>query len=406
MRPLFSRLWLAFRSQSQFVLERRQTTRLYRPGWRGFCMRSSSICVGIGLLAILSLPMKPAVASVIAVSAGDVTKGDSNGCSLIDAITAANQSTTTNMTVAGCVPIGTPNGGDGGTYTTGTVIKLAAGTYTLTQVNNSWYGANGLPAIATDITIVGDPDGSVIERSTAAGTPTFRFFFVGGGQPLAGYNPPAGAPANDLGGGAAGMGGAIYNQGVLLLKGATLADNQALGGEGGGGGLSGGGGLYTAAAGSAGGSGGIAGSGGAGVLTGAGGNGGIGGGGGLSLGYGVGGTGGYGGGGGGGGGSAGAGGDGGFGGGGGGSLTPDSAGAGGFGGGAGLSSLGGGGAALGGAIFNEGGTVNLLNSTLSGNSARGGTSYYDGAGYGAALFNLNGTITIRYSTLANNSVDG
>ena len=58
------------------------------------------------------------------------------------------------------------------------VVQLGAGcTYTLTAVNNNWYGPNGLPAIASNITI--DGDGATIARSRASGTPTFRFFFVG-----------------------------------------------------------------------------------------------------------------------------------------------------------------------------------------------------------------------------------
>jgi hypothetical protein len=65
---------------------------------------------------------------------------------------------------------------------------------------------------------------------------------------------------------------------------------------------------------------------------------------------------------------------------------------------------GGGGAALGGGIFNHSGSVTIQNSTLSGNSASGGDGGYGGSGFGAALFNLNGTVTILGSSMTGNIV--
>jgi hypothetical protein len=125
-----------------------------------------------------------------------------------------------------------------------------------------------------------------------------------------------------------------------------------------------------------------------------GGGGGFGGGGGAAAGGGGGGGGGIGGGGGGGYGGGG----GGFGGGGG-----ANAGVHGFGGG----DAGNGGNGLGGAIFNFAGTVNLLNATLTGNSASGGNgdpgAGTGGDGLGGAIFNLNGTVNVSFSTLAFNS---
>ncbi|MBE9229288.1 putative Ig domain-containing protein, partial [Phormidium sp. LEGE 05292] len=64
---------------------------------------------------------------------------------------------------------------------------------------------------------------------------------------------------------------------------------------------------------------------------------------------------------------------------------------------------GGGGAGMGGAIFNHNGNVTLTNSTLSGNTAAGGSGANGGSGFGAALFNLNGNVTINNSTLAFNT---
>lgn len=59
---------------------------------------------------------------------------------------------------------------------TASTISLGTGcTYMLTAANNNWYGPNGLPAIAKDITIEGN--GATIGRSPTA--PKFRLFFVG-----------------------------------------------------------------------------------------------------------------------------------------------------------------------------------------------------------------------------------
>ena len=64
---------------------------------------------------------------------------------------------------------------------------------------------------------------------------------------------------------------------------------------------------------------------------------------------------------------------------------------------------GGGGAGLGGAIFNLYGTVNAADSTFSGNSAKGGAGCNNGSGYGGAIFNLDGTVSLQGVTVAANS---
>ena len=228
------------------------------------------------------------------------------------------------------------------------------------------------------------------------------------------------------GGGGAGLGGAIFNRGALTVDASTLTGNQAIGGDGGNAGsvplptfpgwyfaVGGGGGgldgvMPTSAAG--------------GGPNGGNGNsdtGGYGGGGGGAVydGSGAGGIGGFGGGGGGG-----AyrdidaydkSGNGGFGGGGGAGVNSFKiayGGNGGFGGGDGCPSssgggLGGGGGGLGGAIFSDGGSVNLTNSTLVGNSAQGGNGCGVGAGVGGGLFSRNGCLTVRNSTLSGNLTD-
>jgi len=146
----------------------------------------------------------------------------------------------------------------------------------------------------------------------------------------------------------------------------------------------------------------------------------------------------YGGGGGGGADATGSGGDGGFGGGGGGGAGEDcilnpgaSGGNGGFGGGGGSgweclliggpgkggtfagradTSHGGGGGALGGAIFNDGGGIRILNSTFTRNSVyrgnSGGGKADNGADAGGAIFSLNGHTTINNATISGNHSTG
>jgi hypothetical protein len=55
-------------------------------------------------------------------------------------------------------------------------------------------------------------------------------------------------------------------------------------------------------------------------------------------------------------------------------------------------------------VFNQGGTVTIANSTLTGNTAEGGTGTKAGSGYGGGLFNLNGTVTLTNATFAANIV--
>src|SRR5262249_51085220 len=142
-------------------------------------------------------------------------------------------------------------------HTPGPVVLIlpASTVYELAQPDNpttnalagredqNWYGPNGLPAIDNDITIQGN--GSLIQRSAAPGTPSFRLFYVSGGLPgelplgrltlenltLQGGRAKGGN-ASSGGGGGLGAGGAIFNQGTLILNGVTLAGNEALGGDG------------------------------------------------------------------------------------------------------------------------------------------------------------------------------
>jgi hypothetical protein len=61
---------------------------------------------------------------------------------------------------------------------------------------------------------------------------------------------------------------------------------------------------------------------------------------------------------------------------------------------------------LGGAVFNHGGSLAVINATLTANEARGGNSLNGraGSGLGGAIFNLNGSVSLTFSTLARNLV--
>ena len=277
------------------------------------------------------------------------------------------------------------------------------------------------------LTILGS--GQTITRASTA--VAFRFFFVEatGSLTLSNLSLSNGLALGFAGsGGAAGLGGAIYNRGALTVQGVTFTGDAASGGSGGasygGGGLGSGpsasvnqGGNPNAAVGGFGSGGyggesfGVAGMPIGPIVGGAGGNGGFGGGGGKggTGGAGLSGPG-----------PGGSGGAGGFGGGGGagglsslgylfmGQSPPNGAGgAGGFGGGAGP----GGGAGMGGAIFSEQGSVTITNSTLTANSAVGGSGGFGpngggggGSGFGGAVFILSGTLTLSGSTFSGNTV--
>ncbi|WP_165371498.1 hypothetical protein [Pseudolysobacter antarcticus] len=382
---------------------------------------------------------------------------------------------------------------------------------TLDGPDNWWYGPNGLPPIYSNIVIDGG-SGVTIQRINLSSNTSnpFRLMYVAGKfhNLVDGKTPPVGAPAytqgnltlrhitlqnglaqggdTRLGGGGAGLGGAIYSQGLLTLDQSVVTQNQALGGASGrtdgsyasadsGGGLGGagssfsGGGMRYAGLNADGGGflsqqprveggqayldatgGGLGGSsrfGGNGAngsqpktvvcSTFASGGGFIssatatnrGDGGGYSSKC-TGGGGGFGGGGGGypyftanlgGGGGVGGGGalysDGGYGGGGG------LAAYGGFGGGSGVNigawgfaggsgdpsflSRGGGGAGLGGGVFNHTGTLTAKNgSSINTNLAVGGSGYGGGGGYGGGVFNLDGQVLIDASTITGNTVTG
>jgi uncharacterized repeat protein (TIGR01451 family) len=105
------------------------------------------------------------VNSTLQVVAPTAPSGNNDGmCSLSEAIVAAN----TNSAVDACTA-----GQSGGTDT----IMLPAGTYTLSQVDNTADGPSGLPFVNFPILIQGAGAATtILERSTAGGTPAMRAF--------------------------------------------------------------------------------------------------------------------------------------------------------------------------------------------------------------------------------------
>jgi hypothetical protein len=138
-----------------------------------------------------------------------------------------------------------------------TINLVGCATYTLSTPDNFEYGPNGLPPIASTITIEGN--GGTIQRDPAA--PKMRLFYVSGGLSF-NADTSAGLPAGNLtlhnltlkgglakggdsgvGGGGMGAGGAVFNQGTLALNAVTLTGNTAKGGSSSVVGSSGGGGI-------------------------------------------------------------------------------------------------------------------------------------------------------------------
>jgi hypothetical protein len=124
-------------------------------------------------------------------------------------------------------------------------ITLSPGTkFTLTAVDNTTDGATGLPVIAANDTLTITGNGDTIERSTVAATPAFRLLDVAAGASLT-LNNLTLQGGLAFGDGVSAEGGAIYNQGTLLLNGVTVQNNTAEGYSGIAGGFASGGGIYS-----------------------------------------------------------------------------------------------------------------------------------------------------------------
>ena len=302
-----------------------------------------------------------------------------------------------------------------GCFTIGPSACDSGGGTLSTEFGPSAFFITGGKTLTIDATQNGLVRGIALSAANSVGCAPgacFRLFDVDSGSSLnlLGLTLQGGVAfggISDQGGGALGAGGAIFNQGSLTITRCTLRNNSAQGpstqgfGIGGGGvgsnpdnlgngGGPNGGAVYLLVGDSGyGGYGGFGGGGGVGGSTGGGGVGGFGGGGGPSS-YAA----------------STSGGPGGFGGGGGGAETNGYGGPGGFGGGHAYGLNGAPGAGMGGAIFNDAGTVTLINSTLSANTAQGGagSNSSNASAYGGAIFNYMGSLTLDFVTVDDNTV--
>jgi hypothetical protein len=179
-------------------------------------------CIQLALIMLSLLAMLPISAAQNTTITVTTTMPGMNAdgqCSLAEALTNANADA---ATAADC-PAG--SGAD--------VIMLTTGaTYTLTAVDNTTDGANGLPSITSDITIMGK--GATIQRSTADGTPEFRIFHVAAKGALRLHELTV---ANGVARGqdgeipTLGAGGGIYSRGTMTAENSIVRDNIAAGGN-------------------------------------------------------------------------------------------------------------------------------------------------------------------------------
>jgi len=212
----------------RFIAVHRRFARLPRKARRALQRQSRRSLAGLALWCALG-QIPAALAAQIDVGVG---------CTLVDAITAANRDTPT----GGC-----PAGGGADT-----LILPAGSNQTLTSVDNDTYGPTGLPLITSAIVI--DGNRSTIGRVPA--TPEFRVLAIGSSGDLSlrettvtGGVIPAGSP-NENGGGIANYGtlaliagtvsgnsaynegGGVHSPGVSTLTHSTVSDNTAIVGGG------------------------------------------------------------------------------------------------------------------------------------------------------------------------------
>lgn len=155
-----------------------------------------------GLALLMALGQAPALAATINVG---------GTCTLVRAIVAANNDST-----AG----GKCRKGSGAD----TVVLPKGSTQTLTAVNNTNYGATGLPTIRTPITLAGN--GSTIRRANTV--PAFRIFSVAktGSLTLQKTIVTGGTSAGSKFGGG---GGLLNYGGTLNLNSSTVSGNIGCG---------------------------------------------------------------------------------------------------------------------------------------------------------------------------------
>ncbi len=184
----------------RFIAYHRRFARLPRKARRALQRQSRRSLAGLALWCALG--------QIPAALAAQIDVG--GGCTLVDAITAANRDTPT----GGC-----PAGGGADT-----LILPAGSNQTPSSVDNDTYGPTGLPLITSAIVI--DGNGSTIGRVPA--TPDFRILAIGSGGDLTLQETTVtgGVAPNENGGG-------IINYGTLALTACTVSHNFAYNGGGG-----------------------------------------------------------------------------------------------------------------------------------------------------------------------------
>jgi predicted outer membrane repeat protein len=103
-----------------------------------------------------------------------------------------------------------------------TITLAPKTTFTLTTVNNTTDGGNGLPVIAANNNLTIDGNSDTIQRKSSS--PAFRIFDVAGRGSLALANLTL---QNGTIASPGGSGGCIFNSGTLSVSGCTLSGNSA-----------------------------------------------------------------------------------------------------------------------------------------------------------------------------------
>ncbi len=156
--------------------------------------------------------LRPLAAAITLALSGPIDAAnivvDGTNCTLADALRSANS----DSAVGGC---GAGRGAD--------TLSLTAAAYTLAGVDNAEQGPNGLPVVASELTVEGDPDGdgqgAVIERAAGEATPAFRLLAVAETGTLTLHRVGLRNGHSDLGGG-------LYNSGNATLIDSTVSGNQ------------------------------------------------------------------------------------------------------------------------------------------------------------------------------------
>jgi hypothetical protein len=198
----------------------------------------------VTILGCRSVLASAATTIRVSSAAGTLGAGPTGSCTLRDALVVADAASNPPLRT-GTEPGGNRASRDCAGKIRGhgvpfRIVLSAGATYTLSQVDNFWFGQDGLPPISAPVTIVGNR--ATITREAVAGARTFRFFYVSGGlsgipagrltlQNLTLSDGRARGGNSDGGGGGAGMGGAIFVQGTLALERVTLTGNVAQGGN-------------------------------------------------------------------------------------------------------------------------------------------------------------------------------